>query len=224
MVTVSMISWLSSSPNQNSDHAVEDSNLNTSRWSLFLLTFSCSRLTALFSYELQSRGASAWEKLMVVCTSHYLTSLAALRRCVEILRCSIRLYTSFHYASLSSYFCDQIRETISFGNIFELWYVYMEKIISVYLFFCCWQMLYWLFSVHIEGFYNFVSCTIFHHFFRYHFLKIPIIHNVYCLNGSSQHQSIKTSLYHHSFIVKDIWSAACTLYIVVKQTKADQIK
>lgn len=80
------------------------------------------------------------------------------------------------------------------------------------------------FSVHIEGFYNFVSCTIFHPFFRYHFLKVPIIHNVYCLNRSSHHQSIKTSLYHHSFIVKDIWSAACTLYIVVKQTNADQIK
>lgn len=128
---VTVLSWLSSSPNQNSDRAVGDSNLNTSQCSLFLLTFSCSRLTALFSHELQSRGASAWEKLMVVCTSHYLTSLAALRCCVEILRCSIRLYTSFHYASLSSNFCDQIRETISFGNIFELWYVYMEKIISV---------------------------------------------------------------------------------------------
>lgn len=96
----------------------------------FCLAFSCSRLTALFSHELQSRGASAWEKLMVVCASHYLRSLAALRCCVEILRCSIRLYSS-HYASLSSNFCDQIRETISFGNIFELWYVYMEKTISV---------------------------------------------------------------------------------------------
>lgn len=74
-----------------------------------------------------------------------------------------------------------------------------------------------------EGFYNFVSCTIFHPFFRYHFLKTTITHNVYCLNRSSHHQSVKTSLYHHSFIVKDIWSAACTLYIVVKQTKADQI-
>lgn len=73
------------------------------------------------------------------------------------------------------------------------------------------KMLYWLFSVHIEGFYNFVSCTIFHPFFRYHFLKIPIIHNVYCLNRSSQRQSIKTSLYHHSFIVKDM---ICCLYIV----------
>lgn len=37
----------------------------------------------------------------------------------------------FHYASLSSNFCDQMRETISFENIFELWRVYMEKIISV---------------------------------------------------------------------------------------------
>lgn len=126
-----VISWLLSSPNQNSDHAVGDSNLNTSQCSLFLLTFSGSRLTALFSHELQPRGASAWEELMVVCTSYYLTSSAALRCCVEILRCLIRLYTSFHYASLSSNFCDQIRETISFGNIFELWYVYMEKIISV---------------------------------------------------------------------------------------------
>lgn len=148
-----MISWLSSSPNLNSDHAVGDSNLNTSQCSLFLLTFSCSRLTALFSHELQSRGASAWEKLMVVCTSHYLTSLATLQCCVEILRCSIRLYTSSHYASLSSNFCDQIRETISFGNIFELWYVYMEKIISVSLFFfCCWQMLYWLFLYILRAF------------------------------------------------------------------------
>lgn len=126
----SMISWLSSSLNQKSDHAVGDSNLNTSQYSLFLLTFSGSRSTAWFSHKLQSRGASAWKKLMIVCTSHYLLSLAALQCCVEILRCSIRLYTSFHYASLSN-FCDQIRVTISFGNIFELWYVYMEKIISV---------------------------------------------------------------------------------------------
>lgn len=130
VVTVSMISWLSSSLNQKSDHAVGDSNLNTSQYSLFLLTFSGSRSTAWFSHKLQSRGASAWKKLMIVCTSHYLLSLAALQCCVEILRCSIRLYTSFHYASLSN-FCDQIRVTISFGNIFELWYVYMEKIISV---------------------------------------------------------------------------------------------
>lgn len=125
-----------SSSNQNSDHAVVDSNLNTSQCYLFLFTFSCIGLTALFSHTLQSRGASAWET-NVSYSCHYFRP-AALRCCVEILRCSIRLYTSFHYASfhyasLSPYVCDQIRETISFGNIFELWYVYMEEIISVFL-------------------------------------------------------------------------------------------
>lgn len=59
MATVGMISWLSYSLIKNSDHAVGDSNLNTSRCSLFLLTFSGSRLTAWFSHELQSNGASA---------------------------------------------------------------------------------------------------------------------------------------------------------------------
>lgn len=62
----------------------------------------------------------------------------------------------------------------------------MEKIISVFLLLTNVGF----FPVHIEGFYNFVSCTTFHPFFRHHFLKIPIIHNVYCLNRSSQHQSI----------------------------------
>lgn len=100
VVTVSLISWLSSSPNQNSGHAVGDGNLNTSQCSLFLFTFSVSRLPALCSHELQSRGASAWKKLMVVCTSHYLASLAALWCCVEVLRCSIRLYTSFLFTML----------------------------------------------------------------------------------------------------------------------------
>lgn len=136
----------------------------------------------------------------------------------------VRLHSS-HYASLSSNFCDQIRETISFGNIFELWYVYMEKLFQFNFFLLLTNAILAFFSVHIEGFYNFVSCTIFHPFFRYHFLKkFQLFTIVYSLNRVSQHQSMKTSLYHHSFIVKDIWSAACTLYIVVKQTKADQIK
>lgn len=124
----SMISLLSSSPNQNSDHAVGDGNLNTSQCSFFLLTFSGSRLTSCLVTNYNQGGASAWEKLTVVCASHYLTLAALWRCCAEIL---IRLCNYFHYASLSSNFCDQIRETISFGNIFELWYVYMEKIISV---------------------------------------------------------------------------------------------
>lgn len=59
VVTVGLISWLSSSPNQNSGHAVGDGNLNTSQCSLFLFTFSVSGLPALCSHELQSRGVSA---------------------------------------------------------------------------------------------------------------------------------------------------------------------
>lgn len=40
VVTVCIMSWLSSSPNQNSGHAVGDSNLNTSQCSLFLFILS----------------------------------------------------------------------------------------------------------------------------------------------------------------------------------------
>lgn len=134
-----------------------DSNLNTSQHFLFLF-FSGSTLTALFSHELQSREASAWEQLMVVCTSHYL-SLAALWCCVEILWCSIRLYTSFHYASLSSNFCDQIRKTISFWKYFwAMICVYGKNDLSL-TFFCCWQMLY-CFFLYIWGLLQFLSLVL----------------------------------------------------------------
>lgn len=59
VVTVCIMSWLSSSPNQNSGHAVGDSNLNTSQCSFSFHFVSGSRWRALSRYKLQSRGASA---------------------------------------------------------------------------------------------------------------------------------------------------------------------
>lgn len=64
--------------------------------------------------------------------------------------------------------------------------MYMEKIISVKLFFfssggLVEKCYIGFFPVHNEDFYNCVSCTIFHPFFRCHFLKKkekenPVIH------------------------------------------------
>lgn len=138
VVTVCIMSWLSSSPNQNSGHAVVDSNLNTSQCSLFLfiLSVAVDRRRALFSYELQSRGASAWKKLMVICTSHHLTSLAAMRCCVRIFRCSIRLYTFFHYASLTSVTKS---ERLLALEIFLSYDMCIWRKLFQFKFFCCWK-------------------------------------------------------------------------------------
>lgn len=59
-------------------------------------------------------------------------------------------FLSTFILSPSSNFCDQMRETISFGDIFEVC-VYMEKII----FFLLINAILAFFSVHIEGFYKF---------------------------------------------------------------------
>lgn len=141
---LSMISWLSSSPNQNSDHAVGDSNLNTSQCSFFLLTFSCSRLTALFSHELQSRGASAWEKLMIVCASHYLTSLAcdAVWRSSDVQSGCILLFTMLHYLLTSVTKSEKLLALEIFLSYdMCIW----RKLFQFNFFLFVDKMLYWLF-------------------------------------------------------------------------------
>lgn len=145
-------------------------------------------------------------------SSLYISLLNNLKqRCNAVLRSSdvqsgcISLFTMLHYLLTSVTKSERLLALEIFLSYdMCIWRKLFQFTI---FFFWCWQMLYWLFFLYIlRAFTIFVSCTIFHPFFRYHFLKQnPIIHNVYCLNRFSRLRSKKTSLYHHTFIVKDIY-------------------
>lgn len=61
---------------------------------------------------------------MVVCVTNKSNNPAMLRHEPQMVNQAVDFFFS-----RSSNFCDQMRETVSFGNIFEL---YMEKTISVF--------------------------------------------------------------------------------------------
>lgn len=137
VVTVrSMISWLSSSPNQNSDHAVGDSNLNTSQCSLFLLTFSGSRLT-LFCLVMNCKGSICMRETngsLYISILNKLSSPAVLCWDPQMFSQAVYLFSLLHYILTSVTKSEKLLALEIFLSYMCIWR-------KLFQFFCCWQML-----------------------------------------------------------------------------------
>lgn len=125
-----------------------------------------------------NQGEHLHEKLMLVI--HVITSDQ--QPCDAVLRSSdvqsgcILLFTMLHYLLTSVTKSERLLAL-------EIFLSYDMCIWRKLFLFFCWQMLYWLFFCIYWGLLQF--CLLYYlssFFFRYHFLKLPIIHNVYCLN------------------------------------------
>lgn len=125
--------------------------------------------------------------LHLIAFLHDLSS--SLCRSSDVESACILVFTMLHYLT----FMTKSEILFSFGNIFELWYVYMEKMITFSLTCSVVDKCYIGFFLYILRAFTVLSLVLSFILFldTNHFLKLPITHNVYSPDRSSRVHGLK---------------------------------